>query len=257
MLAVLSPAKSLDYESEVPIQDHTKAALLDDSELLMSGLKTHSPDDLSSLMGISEKLGLLNFERNQEWSLPIDATGGRQALLAFKGDVYVGLDAYSFSRADFDFAQDHLRILSGLYGILRPLDLMRPYRLEMGTRFANDRGKDLYEFWGTKISGELNAQLEELGSDVLINLASNEYFKSVKVDALNAEVVTPVFKDWKNGKLKIISFFAKKARGRMSAYIVQEQITEPSKLKAFDWDGYQFDDALSTSHQWVFTRSEQ
>ncbi len=256
MLAVLSPAKSLDYESALPIQSYTTAALLDDSEQLMTGLKSMGPDELSSLMGISESLAQLNFERNQEWSLPIDDKVGRQALLAFKGDVYIGLEAYALSRADFAFAQDHLRILSGLYGVLRPLDLIRPYRLEMGTRFANDRGKDLYEFWGSKISGALNAQLEEIGGEYLINLASNEYFRSVDVGALNAEVITPVFKDWKNGRYKIISFFAKKARGRMSAYIIKNRLTQPAALKRYDWDGYRFDAKMSSGREWVFTRRE-
>ena len=256
MLLVVSPAKSLDYETPLPIRKHSKAAMLPEAAELIEGLQTLSPDDLGSLMGISEKLSLLNFERFQEWQLPFTTSNARQALLAFKGDVYVGLDAYDFSPEDFEFAQEHLRILSGLYGVLRPLDLMQAYRLEMGTKFANQEGKDLYSFWGQRISGVLNKQLKRLKSQSLINLASNEYFKSVDTESLNAEVFTPVFKDWKNGKYKIISFFAKKARGRMSAYIIKNRLSEPEELKAFDWDGYQYDEKLSGGREFVFTRQE-
>lgn len=256
MLVVLSPAKSLDYETALPIYTHTSAAMLDESEKLMTTLRTLGPEQLSGLMGISENLALLNFERNQSWSLPIDTENGRQAVLAFKGDVYIGLDAYTFSASDFDFAQEHLRILSGLYGLLRPLDLISPYRLEMGTTFGTERGKDLYEFWGTRISGMLNAQLEEIGSDYLVNLASNEYFRSVDVAALNAEIITPTFKEWKTDKYKIVSFFAKKARGRMSAYMIQNRLTDPQDLKAFDWDGYRYDANASTASEWIFSRRE-
>ncbi|WP_018276334.1 peroxide stress protein YaaA [Teredinibacter turnerae] len=256
MLIVISPAKNLDYESPVPTAKSTKAALLDDASELMAGLKTLAPQDVSQLMGISDKLGLLNYDRFQEWQLPLTKKNARQALLAFKGDVYVGLDAYNFSTEDFEFAQQHLRILSGLYGVLKPLDLVAPYRLEMGTRFANDRGKDLYAFWGDKVTAELNKPLKKLASNTLINLASNEYFKSVKPAHLQAQIITPVFKDWKNGTYKIISFFAKKARGRMSAYIIKNQITDPESIKNFDWDGYQYNSAMSDADQWVFTRKQ-
>jgi cytoplasmic iron level regulating protein YaaA (DUF328/UPF0246 family) len=254
MLIVVSPAKSLDYESPLPTEKRSKAVFLEEASELVGDLKELSPEDLSRLMGISEQLGELNFERFQEWSLPFRKSNARQALFAFKGDVYLGLDAYKFSEDDIGFAQDHLRILSGLYGVLRPLDLMQPYRLEMGTKFANEHGANLYKFWGDKISGRLNKQLGRLRTRTLINLASNEYFKSVDLKALKANVVTPVFKDWKNGKYKIISFFAKKARGRMSAYVIQNRLSTPEELKEFDWDGYQYVPGEGAENELVFTR---
>jgi len=257
MLIVISPAKNLDYETPTPTKKHTKAALLDDASELMAGLKELSPQGVSSLMGISDKLGVLNYDRFQQWSLPFNASNARQAVLAFKGDVYVGLDAYSFDEQAFAFAQQHLRILSGLYGVLKPLDLMQPYRLEMGTSFANERGANLYQFWGDKIVLLLNKQLKKLGTQTLVNLASNEYFKSVDKTKLSASIITPVFKDWKNGQYKIISFFAKKARGRMSAYIIKNGITDPMKLKGFDWDGYRYNSAMSDAGELVFTRTQE
>jgi len=257
MLIVISPAKNLDYETPTPTKKHTKAALLDDASELMAGLKELSPQGVSSLMGISDKLGVLNYDRFQQWSLPFNASNARQAVLAFKGDVYVGLDAYSFDEQAFAFAQQHLRILSGLYGVLKPLDLMQPYRLEMGTSFANERGANLYQFWGDKIVLLLNKQLKKLGTQTLVNLASNEYFKSVDKTKLSASIITPVFKDWKNGQYKIISFFAKKARGRMSAYIIKNGITDPMKLKGFDWDGYRYNSAMSDGSELVFTRTQE
>ncbi|WP_185233638.1 peroxide stress protein YaaA [Teredinibacter franksiae] len=257
MLIVISPAKNLDYETPTPTKKHTKAALLDDASELMVGLKELSPQGVSSLMGISDKLGVLNYDRFQQWSLPFNASNARQAVLAFKGDVYVGLDAYSFDEQAFAFAQQHLRILSGLYGVLKPLDLMQPYRLEMGTSFANERGANLYQFWGDNIVLLLNKQLKKLGTQTLVNLASNEYFKSVDKTKLSASIITPVFKDWKNGQYKIISFFAKKARGRMSAYIIKNGITDPMKLKGFDWDGYRYNSAMSDGGELVFTRMQE
>lgn len=256
MLIVVSPAKSLDYETPLPTTRRSKAVFLEEASELVTDLKTLSPDDLSGLMGISEPLGELNFERFQEWALPFRTSNARQAMFAFKGDVYVGLDAYGFSDDDVEFAQEHLRILSGLYGVLRPLDLMRAYRLEMGTKLANEHGRNLYEFWGEKISGQLNKQLKRLGSKTLVNLASNEYFKSVDLKTLKADIVTPVFKDWKNGKYKIISFFAKKARGRMSAYIIQNQLSSADELKGFDWDGYNYAPDQGGAGELVFTRRE-
>jgi len=256
MLVVLSPAKNLDYETPLPTRKHTKAALLDDAAELVDGLKQLSPQALSALMGISDKLGVLNYDRYQQWCLPFTPSNSRPAILAFKGDVYVGLDAYSFTEDDFGFAQQHLRILSGLYGVLKPLDLMQAYRLEMGTRYSNNRGKDLYAFWGEIITETLNKQLKKLGSDTLINLASNEYFKSVIKPKLAAKIVTPVFKDWKNGQFKVVSFFAKKARGRMSAYIIKNGITDPQRLKEFDEDGYTYNGAFSDQSELVFTRKQ-
>lgn len=256
MLIVISPAKNLDYETPVPIAKGTKAAMLDDSAELMKDLKKLAPQEVSKLMHISDKLGTLNYDRFQEWSLPFNKSNARQAVLAFNGDVYAGLDAYHFSDEDFAFAQEHLRILSGLYGLLRPLDMMRPYRLEMGTKFANARGKDLYAFWGDKITTALNKQMKKAGTQTLVNLASNEYFKSVQKKQLDGEIVTPVFKEWKGDKYKIISFFAKKARGLMSAYIIKNQLTRVEDLKGFDWEGYTYNEAMSEGSELVFTRNQ-
>jgi len=256
MLIVISPAKNLDYDSPIPTRKHSKAAFLDDAAALVADLQQLSPQDLSKLMGISDKLSVLNYDRYQQWQLPFKASTARQAILAFKGDVYQGLEAYQFSDADFAFAQQHLRILSGLYGVLRPLDWMQAYRLEMGTAFANPRGKNLYEFWGEKVTQALNKQLQKLRSKTLINLASNEYFKSVTKPLLQADIITPSFKDWKNGQYKMISFFAKKARGRMSAYIIKNGLTDPEGLKHFDWDGYHYNEAMSNGREWVFIRKQ-
>lgn len=256
MLILLSPAKDLDYQSPTPKTKHTTPIFLDDSQQLVDQLKTLAPHQLSHLMGISDKLGTTNFGRFQSWSRPFTKTNARQAIFAFNGDVYGGLNAYAFNDDELVFAQAHLRILSGLYGVLRPLDLMQPYRLEMGTRLTNSRGKDLYAFWGDRISKELNKQVKKLGDPVLVNLASTEYFKSVDKAALQAEVITPVFKDWKGDQFKIISFFAKKARGLMSAYIIKNRVTDVEKIKRFDWEGYAFDASLSNTKEWVFTRKQ-
>lgn len=256
MLVVVSPAKNLDYESPIPIKKHTKAAFLDQSQVLIDELKPLAPHDVSKLMGISDKLGVLNYDRFQAWSQPFSSKNARQAVFAFNGDVYAGLDAYGFDNDDMSFAQGHLRILSGLYGLLKPLDLMQPYRLEMGTKFKNSGGDNLYAFWGSKITDALNKQLKKTSSQTLLNLASNEYFKAVQPKLLHADVITPVFKDKKNGDYKIISFFAKKARGRMSAYIIKNKLTDVAQIKGFDWDGYRFSEALSNDKSWVFTRDE-
>ncbi|MFE8072043.1 peroxide stress protein YaaA [Marinobacteraceae bacterium S3BR75-40.1] len=256
MLLVISPAKKLDYESPRPTDTYTQPRFLEDACELIDQLKPLEPHQVSDLMGISAKLGELNAQRYQEWHTPFDLDNARQAILAFKGDVYTGLAADQFEEADFEFAQAHLRILSGLYGVLRPLDLMQPYRLEMGTRFENTRGKDLYAFWGDKITESLNADLEA-DDGILVNLASNEYFKSVRKKELAAKrVVTPQFKDWKNGQYKMISFFAKKARGLMCAYAIKNRITQVDDLKGFDWEGYSFNEELSKGDNWVFTRDQ-
>lgn len=256
MLIVISPAKNLDYETPLPTGKSTKAQMLEHSAELITDLKKLAPQDVSKLMHISDKLGTLNYDRFQEWSLPFTKSNARPAVLAFNGDVYVGLDAYQFSDDDFAFAQEHLRILSGLYGLLRPLDLMQPYRLEMGTKFSNSRGKDLYAFWGDIITQALNKQLKKAKTDTLVNLASNEYFKSVKKKELAGEIVTPVFKEWKGDKYKIISFFAKKARGLMSAYIIKNKLTHVDELKGFNWEGYQYNEAMSDAGELVFTRKQ-
>ena len=254
MLLVVSPAKNLDYESPLATEQFSQPEMLSHSEELMKTCRTLTPADLSSLMKISDKLAGLNAARFGEWKTPFTTDNARQAVLAFNGDVYTGLDAASFSESDFDFAQKHMRILSGLYGLLKPLDLMQAYRLEMGTKLANTRGKNLYEFWGSAITENLNAALASQGDNVLINLASNEYFKSVKKKQLDATVITPSFKDWKNGQYKMISFFAKKARGLMARYIIQNQLTELEHLKGFNLEGYQYNEELSKGNDLVFTR---
>lgn len=254
MLIVISPAKKLDYASSVNAPLTTQPELLDHAQELLHGLKALAPQDVSSLMSLSDKLGALNFERFQEWQTPFTADNARPAVLAFKGDVYQGLDAESMSDEDMRWAQDHLRILSGLYGLLRPLDLMQAYRLEMGTKFANPRGADLYQFWGDIITDELNKAELKTEPSVMVNLASNEYFKSVHKKDISARIITPVFMDKKNDKYKIISFYAKKARGLMSSYIIRNRITEVEQIKDFDTDGYSYNAALSEADQWVFVR---
>ncbi|MDF1741241.1 MAG: peroxide stress protein YaaA [Verrucomicrobiales bacterium] len=254
MLAVISPAKTLDYESTLPSLRPTQPRLLDQSEALIKVLRKLSSSDLQALMGISEKLGDLNAERNQSWSVPFSSDNARAALFAFKGDVYTGFTLDEYASEDLSFAQKHLRILSGLYGVLRPLDLMQPYRLEMGTSLETSKGKNLYEFWGDQITKELNAAFKASGSNTLVNLASKEYFSAVKPDQLKGEVITPNFKDLKNGSYKIISFYAKKARGMMCDYMIRNQIQNPEGLKGFDRDGYSFNPTLSKGNDWIFTR---
>ncbi|MBB5322845.1 peroxide stress protein YaaA [Marinobacter oulmenensis] len=256
MLMIISPAKTLDYESPLATQNHTRPDFLDDACELIDQLKELEPHQVSNLMSISDKLGQLNAERFQNWHTPFTLDNARQAVLAFKGDVYTGLDAASFSEEDFEFAQKHLRILSGLYGLLKPLDLMQPYRLEMGTRFENHRGKDLYAFWGSRLTEALNGLLAD-DDQVLVNLASNEYFKSVQKKQLDARLITPQFKDWKNGQYKMISFYAKKARGLMCRYAIQNRITDAEDLKGFDLEGYYFSSEHSDNNNWVFLRDEQ
>ncbi len=254
MLIVLSPAKTLDYETPLKTRKNSQPELLERSAELVKDARKLSPEDIGKLMGVSEKLAALNHERFMNWSQPFTADNARQAVLAFKGDVYTGLEAETMKAADLDYAQKHLRILSGLYGLLRPLDLMQPYRLEMGLKFENRGGKNLYEFWGDEITESLNRQLGALKTEVLVNLASNEYFKSVKPGALKAEVITPVFKERKNGKYRVISFFAKKARGRMARYAIDRRLDDVAGLKKFRDDGYRYNKAESTAREWVFTR---
>ncbi len=254
MLLVISPAKSLDYDTPATTTEHTVPDFMSQSQRLVKDLKKLSPMEISQLMGVSDKLAQLNTARFQSWSSTATPENARQAVLAFTGDVYVGLDATSLSKAQLTFAQKHLRILSGLYGLLRPLDLMQAYRLEMGTKFANTRGKDLYAFWGERITHKLNEELASHKSQALINLASNEYFKAIKPERLNAELITPVFKDLKNGQYKIVSFYAKKARGLMCRYAIDNKVTRPERLKGFDYAGYRYNEGLSSGNQWLFTR---
>jgi hypothetical protein len=254
MLIVISPAKTLDFETVPVTKDFTQPEFLKESRKLISELKKLSPAEVSSLMKISDKLGTLNYLRFGEWKTPFTLSNAKQALLAFKGDVYTGIDVDSFSKQDLKFAQKHLRMLSGLYGVLRPLDLMQPYRLEMGTQFENKQGKNLYEFWGAKITDQINKELKVSKSKYLINLASNEYFKSIQENNINAEIIAPVFKDFKNGKYKIISFYAKKARGLMTAYIIKNRLKNPQELKDFNVDGYKLSKSESSGNNFVFQR---
>jgi cytoplasmic iron level regulating protein YaaA (DUF328/UPF0246 family) len=254
MLLVISPAKSLDFESPLPTQQHTQSDFLEQSQTLINQARELSPAQIGSMMKISDKLAELNHQRFHSWETPFTHDNARAAAFAFKGDVYQGMEAETFSDADYKFAQQHLRILSGLYGLLRPLDLIQPYRLEMGTRFENSAGKNLYHFWGTQITDALNQQIAASNSQVLLNLASTEYFTAVKPKLVKADIITPVFKDQKNGQYKIISFWAKRARGLMASYVIRNQITDPSKLVEFDTDGYYYSEAESTDKQMVFLR---
>lgn len=256
MLIVISPAKTLDFETPAATKEYTLPAFLNDSAELIDQLRLLEPDKIGKLMSISPKLATLNSNRFHHWSLPFNLNNAKQSLLAFKGDVYTALDAKSLNNKELVFAQDHLRILSGLYGVLRPLDLIQAYRLEMGTQLSNIRGNNLYEFWGNKITESINQDLKKQQDNTLINLASNEYFKSVNVEKLNANVITPIFKDQKNGIYKVISFFAKKARGLMSRYIIQHKLNKPEDIKQFDLAGYTFSTNASTDNEWVFIREE-
>ena len=252
MKIVISPAKSLDFEREVPTSKQSEASFLPEAERLNRLLKKKSARSLSKLMSISPALGQLNYERNQEWQLPFSTDNAKQAVYAFNGEVFRGLDVYSLDPANEAYMQDNLRILSGMYGILRPMDLMQAYRLEMGTRMPVGVKKNLYEFWKPKLAKALNAEMEE--GEVLVNLASNEYFKALDKKELKAKVITPVFKELRDGQYKSIMTFAKFARGLMTRFIIDHQLTNPEELKAFDVEGYGFTEELSTDTEYVFTR---
>lgn len=257
MLALISPAKTLDYETALPTDTYTQPRLLEQSQQLIDVCRKLSATEIASLMTVSEKIANLNVERFRDWNADFDFSNARQALFAFKGDVYTGLDAYHLKDQDIDFAQQHLRMLSGLYGLLRPLDLMMPYRLEMGTKLKNSRGHNLYEFWGSIITDQINQDLAEVGAKVLVNLASDEYYKSVNEKNIQAEIIKPVFLDQKNGKYKVISFYAKKARGLMARYLIENKLSQVEQLKAFDSEGYYFDAESSSDKELVFKRDEQ
>ncbi len=254
MLTVISPAKTLDFDTPPATDKATVPDQLNRSKELVTLLRKQSSKDLSKLMGISAKLAELNKERFDSWKPPFNARNAKQSILAFKGDVYLGIDIDTYNARDFNFVQKNLRILSGLYGVLRPLDLIQPYRLEMGTRLANKKGKDLYEFWGEEISKNLSGELATHRNKTLVNLASNEYFKSVHPDLLPGNVITPIFKDYNKGSYKVLAFFAKKARGQMASFIVKNRINKPDDIKAFDVDGYRFSESHSSEFDWVFTR---
>ncbi|MBD8705076.1 MULTISPECIES: peroxide stress protein YaaA [unclassified Pseudomonas] len=257
MLMVISPAKTLDFETPPTTKRYTQPEFLDHSQELINQLRDMTPAQIGELMHLSDKLSGLNAARFGSWNPAFTPKNAKQALLAFKGDVYTGLDADTLSGPDLTYAQKHLRMLSGLYGLLRPLDLMQPYRLEMGTKLANARGKDLYAFWGDRISEWLNEALKEQGDDVLLNLASNEYFSAVKRPALNARVIETEFRDQKNGQYKIISFYAKKARGMMTRFVISERISKPKDLTQFDAHGYRYSKELSSLDKLIFLRDEQ
>ncbi|TCS39091.1 hypothetical protein EDC30_10141 [Paucimonas lemoignei] len=254
MLIVLSPAKSLDYETPSVTDTCTLPQFIPEAARLIERLRELSPAQIGSLMSISDPLALLNYERYAAWSKKFTRKNAKQAVLAFNGDVYDGLNAVTLAQPELDYVHQHIRILSGLYGVLRPLDLMQAYRLEMGTRLATSAGKDLYAYWGERITACLNVALSENRSRALVNLASEEYFKSVKPKLLDVPVITPVFEDWKGGKYKIISFYAKRARGLMARYAAQNRILDPDALRAFDSDGYRFEPDCSSEHTWVFRR---
>lgn len=254
MLMVISPAKTLDFETPPTTERFTQPQYLDHSQELISQLRELAPAQIAELMHLSDKLAGLNAARFGSWTPAFTPENAKQALLAFKGDVYTGLQAETLSEDQLDYAQKHLRMLSGLYGLLRPLDLMQPYRLEMGTRLANARGKDLYAFWGTRISEWLNEALADQGDDLLLNLASTEYFSAVKRSALNARIIDIEFKDLKNGQYKIISFYAKKARGMMARFVIDEKLHDPLQLKGFDRQGYRYSAEQSRPDHLVFLR---
>lgn len=252
MKLVISPAKSLDFDTKLPTAKATQSLFLDQSKTLNKVLKQQKPQDLSKLMSISDNLAQLNYNRNQDWATPFTKDNARQAIYAFNGDVYKGLDAYSIPEDKLELTQNTVRILSGLYGLLKPLDLMQPYRLEMGTKLAVGSNKNLYEFWKKDIVNALNQELKE--DELFLNLASNEYFKAIDTKALKVPVVTANFKEFKNGKLKIISFYAKEARGLMARYIIDTNAKTIDDLKGFNYNNYQFDGNLSTQKDLVFTR---
>lgn len=255
MLIVISPAKSLDFSVHTKTQSFSVPVFLEESQKLVSELKKFRPEDLSKLMNISAKLAELNFERFIKWHLPFSEENAKPAIFVFKGDVYQGMDIQSLNTDDVAFANRNLRILSGLYGVLKPLDLIQEYRLEMGTKLNTPLGKNLYEFWVDKITNEINKNIEQSdGEKVLLNLASNEYFKSIQKKKLNYEVITPVFKDYKNGQFKIISFYAKKARGMMARFIIKNRIKKVEEIKAFNLGNYHYNEELSKNKEWVFTR---
>lgn len=255
MILVISPAKTLDFESPPVTDQYSFPESLDRSEKLIKKLRTLSRKKLGALMNISKDLATLNYDRYINWTPEFDKDSARIAVQAFKGDVYIGLDLDSFTPEDIDFAQEHLRILSGLHGVLRPLDLIKPYRLEMGTKLPVARKKNLYEFWTEEVTGRINAELATEKENTLVNLASDEYFNVIDTKKIKANIVKPVFKEMKNGQYKVISFLAKKARGTMSAYAIKNRLSKVEDLRNFDEDGYEYNEALSDTNEWVFTRN--
>ena len=256
MLAVISPAKKLDFETDAPAGKHTQPQFLDDSEILVEMARGLSRGDLARTMKLSDKLADLNYKRYQAFSRPFTLANAKPAALIFNGDTYVGLGAGTFEKDDLAFAQDHLRILSGLYGLLRPLDLIQPYRLEMGARFTPPRGGDLYGFWDGRLTAAINDVIRTQPDPSVINLASREYFKAVHVSDLEGPVITPVFKEVKAGVAKVLGMVAKRARGAMARYMIKNRLESPHQLKSFSEDGYAFRPELSGDREWVFAREQ-
>lgn len=257
MLTILSPAKTLDYQSPLPTNEFSQPEFLKDSARLIRVLRTRTPEQLCELMHISSKLGEVNHQRNRTWQAPFTPDNARPAIFAFKGDVYLGLKAYALGEADLAFAQDHLRILSGLYGLLRPLDLMQPYRLEMGTALENPKGPDLYSYWKSGLTRRIKQELQAQTMPALINLASNEYFNALDADKLGVPIIAPQFKDFSSGKYRFLSFFAKQARGSMAAWIIRCRLDDPGQLKDFNVDGYRYSRTDSTPEAPVFLRKKK
>lgn len=255
MLTIISPAKTLDYQSPLITSDYSKPQFMPETQQLVEVCKKLSANELAKLMSISPKLAEVNYQRFQDWHANFTPDNARQAILAFKGDVYSGLHVEDFTDKDLSFAQSHLRILSGLYGVLRPLDLIQPYRLEMGIRLKNGHNSNLYQFWGDKLTDHLNKELAQSANPTLINLASNEYFKAIKAKQLKASIIQPIFLDKSKGEFKVISFYAKKARGLMSRFIIKNNINQSNDIKSFNLEGYQFDSKRSTELEWFFIRN--
>lgn len=255
MLTIISPAKTLDYQSPLTTSDYSKPQFMPETQQLVEVCKKLSANELAKLMSISPKLAEVNYQRFQDWHANFTLDNARQAILAFKGDVYEGLHVEDFTDKDLSFAQSHLRILSGLYGVLRPLDLIQPYRLEMGIRLKNGHNSNLYQFWGDKLTDYLNKELAQSANPTLINLASNEYFKAIKAKQLKASIIQPIFLDKSKGEFKVISFYAKKARGLMSRFIIKNNINQSNDIKSFNLEGYQFDSKRSTELEWFFIRN--
>ena len=254
MIAIISPAKNLDEKSEIPKLPLTEPTMMEESVKIMGALKKKSANSLGKLMSINKELAELNYNRNQDWLPEMPADSSRPAIRMFSGDVYQGMQPWDWEEKDYEFAQDHLLILSGLHGILRPLDKIRPYRLEMGTKLKIGRRKNLYEFWGDSITNEINKRLEESENQALINLASKEYFSSVNPKKINGRIIEVSMKEYRNGQYKFMSFFGKKARGFMASYIIKNQIRVPEELKNFEMEGYTFNPEISLDDHWVFSR---
>lgn len=256
MIVLMNSSKTLDFQSRANIAKYTVPEFNEDAEILVKTLRTLSKSDFAKVMKVSEKLADLNLERYANWQTDLKSTTGKQALLAFKGDIYSGMDVDNYKIKDFDFAQKHVRILSGLYGILRPLDLMQPYRLEMATKLNTSRGKNMYQFWGNKINNSLKKMLQQEKSGVLVNLCSLEYFKSTQPEGLDARIISPAFKEYKDGAYRFVTIYAKKARGMMCNYIIQNQLKRVEELKSFNVEGYKFNPTISSENELVFTRGD-